>query len=133
MKLSILFLSAVVISLSFIILLIGDISPIIIIISFFGIITSSFLFYKMIHKKSIKENQGFSQNVVDRVNFLNKCLILNYVLFLLLLAIILYSFFEDVNKNAENGFLIMFITQILATIGILLSKRDLKNSDHKNT
>ncbi len=133
MKLPVLFLSAGVISLSFTILLIGDISPKIMTISIFGIIISSFVFYKMIYKNSIKENQEFPQSVVNRIKNLNKWLIANYFLFLLLLAIILYSFFEDIDKSAENGFVIMFITQILATIGILSAKWELKKSDHKNT
>lgn len=133
MKLPVLFLSAGVISLSFTILLIGDISPKIMTISIFGIIISSFVFYKMIHKNSIKENQEFPQSVVNKIKNLNKWLIANYFLFLLLLAIILYSFFEDIDKSAENGFVIMFIAQILATIGILSAKWELKKSDHKNT
>ena len=87
----------------------------------------------MIHKNSIKENQEFPQSVVNKIKNLNKWLIANYFLFLLLLAIILYSFFEDIDKSAENGFVIMFITQILATIGILSAKWELKKSDHKNT
>lgn len=126
MKLLILFLSAGVISLSFTILLIGDISPKIMTISIFGIITSAFIFFKMIHKNNIKEHQEISLSVANRIKKLNKWLIANYFLFLLLLAIILYSFFEDIDKSAENGFIIMFITQILATIGILSAKRDLK-------
>ena len=133
MKLPVLFLSAGVISLSFTILLIGDISPKIMTISIFGIIISSFVFYKMIYKNSIKENQEFPQSVVNKIKNLNKWLIANYFLFLLLLAIILYSFFEDIDKSAENGFVIMFIAQILATIGILSAKWELKKSDHKNT
>ena len=133
MKLPVLFLSAGVISLSFTILLIGDISPKIMTISIFGIIISSFVFYKMIYKNSIKENQEFPQSVVNRIKNLNKWLIANYFLFLLLLAIILYSFFEDIDKSAENGFVIMFSAQIFATIGILSAKWELKKSDHKNT
>ncbi len=86
----------------------------------------------MIHKSSIKENRDFSQSVVKRIKNLTKWLIANYFLFLLLLAIILYSFFEDIDKSAGNGFVIMFITQILATIGILSTKRELKKGDHKN-
>ena len=124
MKILILLLSAGVISLSFTILLIGDISPTIMTISVFGIIISSFVFFKMIHKNKIKEHHKFSLSADNRIKHLNKWLIANYFLFLLLLAIILYSFFEDIDKSAEIGFIIMFITQILATIGILSAKRE---------
>lgn len=78
----------------------------------------------MIHKNKIKEHQKLSLSAANKIKYLNKCLIANYFLFLLLLAIILYSFFEDIDKSAEIGFIIMFITQILATIGILSAKRE---------
>lgn len=132
-KILLLLLSAIVISLSFTILLIGEISFKIMIISLFGIITASFVFFKMIYRNESKEHREVSLSVANRIEYLNKWLVANYFLFLLLLVIILYSFFEDGENSSDNGFIIMFISQILTTVAILSMKWDLKKRDSKIT